>query len=64
MQQQTASPVKFISNLEMHSTLICPIPIRKNNIRVRSMSDESDWVPLPDDPLSTHLEKIKISETK
>jgi len=42
--------------------MLCPLP--KKWIRIRSMSDESDWVPLPEDPLSNQLEKIKISETK
>jgi hypothetical protein len=54
MQQQITSPVKFSSKLEIHPMIIKPSPIR-----VRSMP-----IPLPDDPLSKHLEGIKISETK
>ena len=59
LQELQESLVKFSSKLKIHSMIIKPSPVR-----VRSMSDESDWVPLPDDPLSKHLDKIKISETK
>ena len=44
--------------------MLCPIPIKWIPRHIRSMSDESDWVPLPEDPLTNQLEKIKISETK
>jgi hypothetical protein len=44
--------------------MLSPLPKKWMPHRVRSMSDESDWVPLPDDPLTKQLEKIKISETK
>jgi len=47
--------IKF-TNIPSFIHIVIPRPIRP---KVRSMS-----IPLPDDPLSKHLEKIKISETK
>ena len=54
--------LKF-TNVPSFKQIVIPKPIRP---KVRSMSDESVWVPLPDDTslLSKHLEKIKISMTK
>jgi len=61
--QQTMSLVKFNATLEIHPMILRPTPLRKIQ-RARSMSDESEWIPLPEDPLSKQLEGIKISETK
>ena len=47
--QENASLIKFITKLSIHSS-----PIK----RTRTMSDESDWSPLPDDP-SVLLSKEK-----
>ena len=47
--QENASLIKFIAKLNIHLS-----PIKKT----RTLSDESDWSPLPDDP-SVLLSKEK-----
>lgn len=71
--EEEAMPLQF-TNISFSTNLLTPIPKKNDsskkkknsNTRNRTMSDESDWHPLPDDPslLIKHLEEIKISETK
>jgi len=67
-------PLRFTNDI-MSITLVVPIPIRWSESeasptnRVRTMSDESDWVPLPDNlsrvrSLIKHWKDVKISKTK